>query len=122
GWVGESVMESIILAAFGNIISPELAAQLSLPLGFTIITILHIVFGELAPKSIAIQYPTKTTFTIAWPLRIFYFICRPIIWLMNGLAIGILKIFGIKPIHGSDIHSEEELKVIISESQLGGAI
>jgi CBS domain containing-hemolysin-like protein len=122
GWVGESVMESIILSTLGNVISPELAAKLSLPIGFAIITILHIVFGELAPKSIAIQYPAKTTFTIAWPLRIFYFICRPIIWLMNGLAINILKIFGIKPIHGSDIHTEEELKVIISESQLGGAI
>src|SRR5690606_14171151 len=54
GWVGESVMESIILSTLGNVISPELAAKLSLPIGFAIITILHIVFGELAPKSIAI--------------------------------------------------------------------
>ncbi len=122
GWVGESVMESILLASLGNIISPELATKLSIPIGFAVITVLHIVFGELAPKSIAIQHPTKTTFTIAWPLRIFYFIFRPIIWLMNGLANGILKLIGIRPMHGSDIHTEEELKVIISESQLGGAI
>lgn len=122
GWVGESVMESIILAAFGSWISPATAQAISLPLGFAIITILHIVFGELAPKSLAIRFPTKTTIYIAWPLRIFYFIFRPVIWLMNGLANGILRMFGIKPIHGSEIHSEEELKMIITESSEGGAI
>lgn len=122
GWVGESTMEAILLATLGNFITPEVASVISVPIGFTIITVLHIVFGELAPKSLAIQFPASTTFKIAWPLRIFYFIFRPVIWLMNGLANGILRMFGIKPVHGSDIHSEEELKVIISESQLGGAI
>lgn len=122
GWVGESTMESILMATLGNWISPELASQLSIPVGFAIITILHIVFGELAPKSLAIQFPTKTTFTIALPLKIFFTVFRPVIWLMNGLANFILKMFGIKAIHGSDIHSEEELKVIITESQQGGAI
>lgn len=122
GWVGESTMEALLIATLGQWISPELASQLSLPIGFAIITILHIVFGELAPKSLAIQFPTKTTFNVALPLKVFYTIFRPVIWLMNGLANFILKIFGVKAIHGSDIHSEEELKVIISESQQGGAI
>jgi len=122
GWVGESVMESILMATLGSFITPETARALSIPVGFTIITVLHIVFGELAPKSIAIQYPTSTTFRIAWPLRIFYIVFRPVIWLMNGLAAQLLRLFGIKPVHGSDIHSEEELKMIIVESQLGGAI
>jgi len=122
GWVGKSVMESIILAISGGFISPDLASQISVPLGFIIITVLHIVFGELAPKSLAIQFPTKTTFAIAWPLRIFFFVFKPVIWLMNSFANFILRAVGIKAIHGADIHSEEELKVIISESQLGGAI
>jgi len=91
-------------------------------IAFAVITVLHIVFGELAPKSLAIRYPTNTTFSIAWPLRIFYILFRPIIWTMNGFANLILKLIGIKPIHGSEIHSEEELKMIISESQEGGAI
>jgi len=125
GWVGESVMTSIIHHIF-NLFNlnadPDIVHQISMPLAFAIITILHIVFGELAPKSIAIRYPTSTTFTIAWPLRIFYFIFRPFIWLLNGFANSILKLMGIKPIHGSEIHSEEELKVIISESHEGGAI
>lgn len=87
-----------------------------------LITILHIVFGELAPKSLAIRHPLKTTFAIALPLRIFYFIFRPFIFVLNGLANFLLKIVGIKPIHGSEIHTEEELKVIIQESAESGAI
>lgn len=127
GWVGESSLTPVILKVFElvGMTGPEyatLAKSISFPLAFAIITILHIVFGELAPKSMAIHFPTKTTFTVALPLRIFYFVFRPVIWLMNGLANGILRLFGITPIHGSDIHTEEELKMIITESQEGGAI
>lgn len=127
GWVGESSLTPVIMylfEAFG-FTGPEwysVAKSVSFPVAFAIITILHIVFGELAPKSLAIHFPTKTTFTIALPLRIFYFVFRPIIWLMNGLANGILRLMGISPIHGADIHTEEELKMIITESQEGGAI
>ncbi len=125
GWVGEKVMTQIIRSLFdlvGLNIAPATAEKAAIPVAFGIITILHIVFGELAPKSLAIRYPTRTTFTIAWPLKIFYFIFRPVIWLMNGLANLILNAIGIKPLHGSEIHSEEELKMIISESHEGGAI
>ena len=127
GWVGESSLMPVIVKAFDllGLTGPgwaDIAKNSSFIIAFVIITILHIVFGELAPKSLAIQYPAKTTFTVAWPLRIFYFIFRPVIWLMNGLATLILRIFGIKPVHGDDIHSEEELKMIISESSDGGAI
>ncbi len=127
GWVGESSLTPVILRLFDvfGLNSPEwatFAQSFSFVIAFTIITIMHIVFGELAPKSLAIQFPAKTTFTVAWPLRIFYFVFRPVIWLMNGLANFILRIFGIRPIHGGDIHSEEELKMIISESSDGGAI
>lgn len=134
GWVGEDVMTRIILSLFGahkdevtgaiisTGISPDTARHISIPLAFFIITVLHIVFGELAPKSLAIRYPASTTFAIAWPLRVFYFIFRPVIWLMNTLANLILKMVGIKPLHGNEIHSEEELKMIITESHEGGAI
>ncbi|MCP1997211.1 hemolysin family protein [Flavobacterium sp. HSC-61S13] len=127
GWVGESSLTPVIMGAFGLFGLEgeqwaEIARSVSFPIAFLIITILHIVFGELAPKSIAIHFPAKTTFALAWPLKIFYFIFRPVIWLMNGLANAILRMIGIKPIHGSDIHSEEELKMIITQSQEGGAI
>lgn len=127
GWVGESSLTPVIMYLFEvfGFTGPEwygVAKSISFPVAFAIITILHIVFGELAPKSLAIHFPTKTTFTVALPLRIFYFVFRPIIWLMNGLANGILRMMGISPIHGADIHTEEELKMIITESQEGGAI
>jgi CBS domain containing-hemolysin-like protein len=127
GWVGESSLTPVIMKMFEffGMTGPEwyaVAKNISFPLAFAIITILHIVFGELAPKSLAIHFPTKTTFTIALPLRIFYFVFKPIIWLMNGFANAILRMMGITPIHGSDIHTEEELKMIITESQEGGAI
>lgn len=127
GWVGESSISPIvmrILALFG-MEGPEwqgLASNIAMWSSFAVITALHIVFGELAPKSMAIRHPANTTFAIAWPLRVFYAIFRPIIWVMNGFANTILNLIGIKPIHGSDIHSEEELKMIITESQEGGAI
>jgi CBS domain containing-hemolysin-like protein len=127
GAVGERSLTPVIIGAFEllGLTSAEwkqTAANISFPLAFAIITILHIVFGELAPKSLAIRFPTKTTFSVAWPLKVFYIVFRPLIWLMNGLANFILRIVGIKPLHGSEIHSEEELKMIISESHEGGAI
>ncbi len=109
-------------ALFNLNLSEKAAENAAIPVAFAIITVLHIVFGELAPKSLAIRFPTKTTFTVAWPLKIFYFVFRPFIVVLNGFANFVLKIFGIKPLHGSEIHSEEELKVIISESHEGGAI
>ena len=125
GWVGEEVMTHIILNAVHGIganLDETVAHRIAIPIAFFLITVLHIVFGELAPKSIAIRYPTNTTFTIAWPLRIFYIVFRPFIWLLNGMANLILRLLGIKTVHGADIHSEEELKMIITESHEGGAI
>ena len=125
GWIGESVVSSIIIRIFNELnlsISEKMAHDIALPVAFAFITIMHIVFGELAPKSLAIRHPLKTTFAVAIPLRIFYFIFRPFIVVLNGFANLLLKMVGIKPIHGSDTHTEEELKVIIQESADSGAI
>jgi CBS domain containing-hemolysin-like protein len=125
GWVGEDVVSKIILnlmEALNVEMTPQLAHRIALPVAFAILTVLHIVFGELAPKSLAIRYPTSTTLSVSIPLRIFYFIFKPFIALLNGFAILILKIFGIKPVSESEIHSEEELRLIIAESEEGGAI
>ena len=125
GWVGEEVTTSILLKvfhAFNLELSPGTAHNLAVPFAFATITVLHIVFGELAPKSIAIRYPSSVTFGVALPLRAFYFVFRPFIWMLNGFANFLLRLVGIKGIHGNEIHSEEELKMIISESEEGGAI
>ncbi len=125
GWVGEDVVSKIVLdimSSLGLQMSEATAHSISLPIAFIILTILHIVFGELAPKSIAIRYPSTTTMRLSIPLRAFYVVCRPFIWLLNGFANLILKVFGIKPMSEIEIHSEEELKLIIAESEEGGAI
>jgi CBS domain containing-hemolysin-like protein len=125
GWVGEDVVSTIILRIMATLdiaITESLAHKIALPVAFVTLTILHIVFGELAPKSIAIRYPTATTLTVSVPLRIFYFVFKPFIALLNGFANLILKMFGIKPVSETEIHSEEELRLIIAESEEGGAI
>lgn len=135
GYVGEEIMTRLVAEVYfliqggrDSMSAVELESLFSsirpfaIALGFAIITVMHIVLGELAPKSIAIRYPTNTTLAVSWPLKVFYFVFRPAIYVLNGFANFLLKIIGIKPIHGSEIHSEEELKMIISESQQGGAI
>lgn len=126
GWVGEDVFSKIILnlmGGFGITLSESMAHSIALPVAFATLTILHIVFGELAPKTIAIRYPTSTTLAISVPLRVFYFIFKPFISSLNGFANLILRLIGIKPVSEmEDIHSEEELKLIIAESEEGGAI
>lgn len=125
GWVGEDVVSQIVLNTMNSMgleMSEATAHSIALPVAFIVLTVMHIVFGELAPKSIAIRYPASVTLKVSIALRVFYFVFRPFIWLLNGFANLILKIFGIKPMSEMEIHSEEELKLIIAESEEGGAI
>jgi CBS domain containing-hemolysin-like protein len=124
GWVGEDVVSRIILYFMDTLglgLNETLAHSIAFPVAFAVITILHIVFGELAPKSLAIQYPTATTMKLAIPLRIFYYLFRPLIIVLNGFANTILRTLGIRTVR-EQVHSEEELKLIIAESEEGGAI
>jgi CBS domain containing-hemolysin-like protein len=125
GWIGESVVTKIILsiiALFGLTITPELAHQIALPIAFVLITVLHIVFGELAPKSLAIQRPVSTTFAVSIALNIFYIVFRPFIWALNGLANFLLKKIGISPIHGHEVHTSEELQLLLDQGKESGAL
>ncbi len=125
GWVGEPVVSKIIFNVINGLgveIEPDLAHKIALPFAFAVITVLHIVFGELAPKSIAIQRAETTTLIIAYPLNIFYFIFKPFISVLNGFANVILRIIGIEAVHGSELHSAEELKYLINQSSEGGTI
>jgi CBS domain containing-hemolysin-like protein len=125
GFWGESVVASIVLKIFSTLhinVSPELAHNIALPTAFICITILHIVFGELAPKSIAIRHPEATTLGIAVPLRIFYTVFKPFIWGLNKLANFILKLLGVKIIHGQEYHSAEELLLLLEQGKDSGAI
>jgi CBS domain containing-hemolysin-like protein len=125
GWIGEPVVSKIIIAVMhfvGINISEELAHDIALPVAFAIISVLHIVFGELAPKSIAIQRSEKTTLAIAYPLQFFYILFRPFIWMLNGIANVFLKMLGISAVHGAEVHSSEEMKYLVEQSKETGAM
>jgi CBS domain containing-hemolysin-like protein len=125
GWIGEPVVSKMIISLMhlvGFEIEPELAHDIALPIAFALITILHIVFGELAPKSLAIQRSEKTTLFIAYPLQFFFIIFRPFIWILNGIANFLLKTIGISNVHGSDVHSSKELQYLVQQGQASGEI
>lgn len=125
GWIGEDVVARIIITIFdktGFVLSPESAHSIALPIAFALITILHIVFGELAPKSIAIQRPESTTLWLAGPLNVFYWIFRPFIFVLNGFSNFVLRLIGITPMKGAEVHSPEELRMIVEQGKKSGMI
>lgn len=126
GWVGEEVMTKLVFNLFGLFhitVSGSFALNLGHFFAFIIITVLHIVFGELAPKTYAIQQPVRTSLFIALPLRFFYIVFRPFIWMLNGLANAILKLFGIETTNTNDAHhSSEELQYLLDQGKESGVL
>ncbi len=125
GWVGEAVMTQIVYSGF-SLVNIDIAGNVAKNLGhvfaFSIITVLHIVFGELAPKSIAIQRPVATTMKIAIPLQFFYLIFRPIIFILNGFANMLLRALGMRVAEGEAAHSSEELQYLLDKGKESGAL
>jgi CBS domain containing-hemolysin-like protein len=125
GWIGEPVVSKILISLFhvlGMDVPDELAHQIALPVAFALITVMHIVFGELAPKSIAIRKPEETTLFVSVPMRAFFVMFRPFIWVLNGFANWILKLVGIQPADEHEAHSSDELRLLMRQSQASGAI
>jgi CBS domain containing-hemolysin-like protein len=126
GFVGEEVVAQVLIRTFGAMGTgwgPETAHAVALPVSFALITVLHIVFGELAPKSLAIRHPLPTTLWVALPMQVFYWVFRPFIWGLNRVANAVLRLLGVTPLQGhGDSHSEDELRYIVAESQRAGAI
>lgn len=125
GWVGESALHHIIEGAFtawGIAISAGTVTTISVVISFLIITMMHIVFGELVPKSIAIRKSENTTYFVATPLRIFATIFKPFILAMNYISNQFLRIIGIPPASENDIHSTEELQLLVKQSADSGEI
>jgi len=89
---------------------------------FIIITVLHIVFGELAPKSLAIQKPEAVTLAVTYPLRWFYRLFKPFIWALNSFANWILKLLGVVPVHGEGVHSPEEIRYLVEQGKESGTM
>jgi CBS domain containing-hemolysin-like protein len=125
GWVGQSVVTALMLRAFlffGLNIKSELIVDTSHLVAFASITVFHIVFGELAPKSIAIQRSVRTVLAISLPLRVFFAVFKPIIWMLNGFANFVLRLMGINPVQGETSHSSEELQYLLEQGKETGAL
>jgi CBS domain containing-hemolysin-like protein len=122
GAYGEHVMSKIVSRIFIDLNMVVNEHFVTVPIAFTLITFLHITLGEQVPKMFGIKFPIETALFIAWPLRLFYFVFSPFIWLLNKSSNFILRILGIKKVGEDDVHSEEELRMILTESEEGGAI
>jgi CBS domain containing-hemolysin-like protein len=124
GWIGESTIEHLLAPFFSGWDIPESASRiLSIGIAFATITFLHVVVGELAPKTLAIQKAELITLIMSRPLILFYKLMYPFIWLLNGSARIVVRLFGLKPVSESDMaHTEEELRIILSESYKSGEI
>lgn len=125
GTIGEDVTLEVILeiCMLFEYDPPAEITQHAIEISFLTMTFLLVVFGILAPKSIAIRYPLATTLISALPLRLFFTVLYPFIFILNGTANLVIRLFGIRPLEGNDAaHTEEELRIVIAESVKSGTI
>lgn len=123
GWLGEPTFEKLLHPLFNLLHLPSaVTTTISFVISFVVVTYLHVVLGELAPKSIAIQHTEKLALTYARTLYYFGNVMKPLIWLMNGSARVIIRMLGVDPDAQADAMSEEEIKIIINNSYNGGEI
>ncbi len=127
GWVGEPTVARLLDPLFEAILSNNAASAtahtISFILAFSVITFLHVVFGELAPKSFALQHPESTAFVVASPVRFFLGVFRPIIFTMNWVGQTFLRLIGVKPALSHNlIYTEEELRLIVAASTESGEL
>lgn len=124
GWLGEPTIEKLLHPLFEKWnLNPSISSVLTFGLAFMIMTYLHVVVGELAPKTMAIQKAEKVTLLLAGPLMMFYKVMYPFIWVLNGSARVVTGLFGLKPASEHEVaHTEEELRLILSDSYESGEI
>ena len=125
GFVGESALHHIFENLFNYFNLPVAASTLTtiaLVSSFLLITVMHIVFGELIPKSLAIRKSEATTMFIAMPLRVFYTVFKPFIWTMNQMSNFFLRLMKVHPASEHEIHSTEELQLLVKQSADSGEI
>ncbi len=124
GWIGEPAVAALIAPAFGWLlaISDTAFHVLSLAIAFGLITYVHIVVGELAPKYLAIQRALQLALWCAYPLDAFLRVMYPFIWLVNRSANATVRLIGIRPTAELDVHSPEELKMLVAISARKGVL
>lgn len=124
GFLGEPTVKLLLEPLFSRIdLNTQISSILSVAIAFIFTTFLHVVVGELAPKTWAIQKAEFISLHTAKPLIFFYKIMFPFIWILNGSALGLVRLFGLKPTtEHEQAHSEEEIQIILNESYQSGKI
>jgi CBS domain containing-hemolysin-like protein len=123
GWIGKDAFVPLFIPLFSLMgIAPVWVRSASMTCAFVLITVVHIILGELVPKSAAIRRPGRSALRIAVPLRLFYVIFYPILFLMNQLSMLSLRLLGIKPGEREIRQTEEELRMVLTESTHHGII
>ncbi|OAB34366.1 hypothetical protein PMSD_14805 [Paenibacillus macquariensis subsp. defensor] len=126
GWLGEPAISELLVEPIMfklGITDPTLITTVGVVVGFSLITFLHIVLGELAPKSIALQRTEGTVLALSAPLIFFYKIFFPFIWILNASANALLRMIGIQPASEAEgAHSEEEIRLLMNQSARSGVI
>lgn len=124
GWIGAPAIARLLYPVFNLLgYSDPVVNGISVAIAFIIVTVLHIVLGELAPKTVALRKSDSVTLLSAAPITLFYKIMSPFIWLINGLANLILRILHIAPESEQDsAHTEQEIRILLKESNKSGLI
>jgi len=126
GWIGEPAIAELIdplLSSFPALAEKDIAFSVSVAISFALITFLHVVVGELMPKSIALLNPEKTSLIVAQPTVIVEWIFKPAIWLLNGTGNLLLKLVGVQAPPSHELaHSVEELKMLVTASKESGVV
>ena len=125
GVVGEDVTTKLILGIIhrlGLVMSADTAHSIAIPVGLVIITVLHVVFGELLPKAFAIQRSELVSLALVAPLRFFYLITLPLTWFLSKLSNFLLGLVGVSNVHGTEAHTSDELRLLLDQSKESGEI
>ena len=124
GWVGEPAVSHFIAPALEaiGITSERIVEIIAVILGFAVITYAHLVFGEQAPKYFSIQRAERVSLWISRPLKVFMFLFRPLVWLVNASTNFVLRPWGIRLGEEMEAHSEEELRIMISSAVSSGEL
>ncbi len=126
GWIGEPALAGLIeplVQLFPAEFATTISHTISAVIAFAMITFLHVVVGELMPKSIALQNPGRTSLVVGRPLSWTVTLFKPMIWALNGTGNALLRLIGVRPAEGHElVHSVEELKMIVADSAEVGVV
>ena len=123
GWVGEPLLAQMMLGPVRGVPHATVYAHgIAIVLAFALITCLHVILGELVPKSLALQSAEQVALAVAAPMDVFLTLTRPLLFVMSRAAGSVLRLFGSRRIRQGPIHSPDELKLIVTASRQFGQI